>query len=149
PAAGTREAAARSHSLPPPRPTPLGGLGLVARRRAGLERHRRGDPGAPRDGHPRRTDPPGTRLHPPPPQPRRRLRAHSRPRLRLAVDGLGDPGLPRRREAGAARSLRIPPPDAPQRRQLPLLRPLRDDSRLGHLAGATGPWPDALPTLRP
>ena len=51
-----------------------------------------------------------------------------------------------RAQAGPARVDRLPAPHAPGGRQLPLLGEVRDDARLGHLAGATRARPAGLPT---
>ena len=73
-------------------------------RRARLEHDRRRRRGA-RPG--RRRDA-RARLPAAPPGPRRRLRALAGTGLGRAVDGLGDPGVPRRRPEGAGRRPRVP-----------------------------------------
>ena len=76
---------------------------------------------------------------------RRRLRARIRPRLGRAVDGVGDPGFPRRRPQARCRRAALPGPAAPAGRQLPLQRPLRDDAGLGDGPGAAGAGGQAVP----
>src|SRR5206468_10502656 len=90
-------------------------------------------------------DPARVAVPAPVPQPRRRLRADSWARLGRAVDGLGDPGLPRRREAPAARGLGLPQAPSAARRQLPLLDALYGDTGLGHGSGAACARPQAVP----
>jgi hypothetical protein len=60
------------------------------------------------------------------------------------VDGVGDQAFLAAGKASPAPSL--PPPHAPQRRQLPLLGPLRDHAGLGHGPGATRARQAAVPT---
>ena len=87
------------------RPAPSGRLVLVPARSAGLERHRRGDPGASCGGRrpARAHDQARARLPPAAPTAGRRLRARSGPLLRRAVHGVGDPGLRRSRAGTRAR----------------------------------------------
>ena len=66
----------------------------------------------------------------------RRVFADEGPRIGRAVDRLGDPGSSRCRRATGQGSVPVPRASPAQRRQLPLLGPVRDDARLGDGAGA-------------
>ena len=63
---------------------------------------------------------------------RRRLCARPGASRRRAIDGVGDPGLRRSREAARDESVPLPRATAPGRRQLPLLQAVRRDSGVGH-----------------
>ncbi len=136
------EAAGRP--LPAPAPAPIRRLVVGSERRAGLERHRRGDPGPPLERRPRPADPAWTGVHPQPHGSKRRRSAGRRAGAGRPVDGVGDPGVPRgRREASGSR-LRVSRVAPPAGRELPLQQALRGHAGDRHRAGAPGPQPEAV-----
>ena len=121
-----------------------GGFSWSRQRPSRLERHCRRDRGS--QGRGRRTGrrAPGAHGARFVSEQGRRLRADEGPRVRRAIDGLGDPGSDQLRAAAGKAAVPVPVPPPPCRRQLPLLAAVRDDARVGHLAGAAGARGEAV-----
>ena len=134
-------------SLPAPGPAQERRLVLASARCARLERHRRRGPGAAggRSSSSLASDPQRSELPQEPAATRRRRCARPGARSRCAIDGVGDPGLRRSRQAAAAESVSLPRATAPGRRQLPLLQAVRRDPGVGHVASPARPGPKVVP----
>ena len=114
--------------------------------RAGLQRHRRGDPGAPLErcrGRPIRRGLAFIRNHT---APKRRCPARRRPGAGRPVDGVGRAGLPRRRRQASSSCLPLPRLASAVGRQLPLQPTLRGHAGGRDGAGPAGAQPEAVST---
>ena len=122
-----------------------GGFAWATRHPAGQRRHRGRRRGARRRRSARLRPHARARVPARPRDEGRRLRAPARLRLERPVDGVVDPGVPRRRCEAARRRLPLPRADDARRRQPPLLGAVRDDAAVGLGAGAARAVAKAVP----